>query len=201
MLLLVDNYDSFTYNLVDYFNQLGVECHVVKNDLHPSEIKRPHRYIGLVLSPGPGRPEDAGFLMEYISFFETQLPIIGICLGHQAIALHYGGSITKAIKPMHGKLSYLYQQCEDEICRNIPEVFEVVRYHSLIASINNAPLLVNLAETENAELMIIRHKEKLIYGLQYHPEAVLTQYGIEVLENWLQIIRRKVNVNRSILNE
>ncbi|MFQ3215072.1 MAG: anthranilate synthase/aminodeoxychorismate synthase-like glutamine amidotransferase [Marivirga sp.] len=201
MLLLVDNYDSFTYNLVDYFNQLGVECEVVKNDLHPSEIKDPDIYMGLVLSPGPGRPEDAGFLMEYIRFFERQMPIIGICLGHQAIALYYGGSVKKAVKPMHGKLSYVFQQCGDELCRNIPKVFEVVRYHSLIASISDAPLLINLAQTEYAELMILRHKEKLIYGLQYHPEAILTKFGIEILENWLEIIRRKGKLNSLILKE
>lgn len=201
MLLLVDNYDSFTYNLVDYFSQLGQECIVVKNDVHPSEILDLDSISGLVLSPGPGRPDDSGYLMEYLDWFENRMPILGICLGHQAIALRYGAKVVKAIKPMHGKLSTIFTNKPDEILQGLPVSFRVVRYHSLVIDLIGSNFIESLASTEEGENMIIKHKNKVIYGLQYHPEAILTENGMEILDNWLQIVESNTKVQSTILHQ
>lgn len=190
MILIVDNFDSFTYNLVDYFNQLGEECEVIRNDFSPDKLDK-SKYSALVLSPGPGKPEEAGFLMDYIRNFENELPILGICLGHQAIAKHYGANVVKAIKPMHGKISTIHQLIDDELFDGMNKDFKVVRYHSLVVDNLEKTMLIPLANTSENENMIFKHQFLPIYGIQYHPEAALTDYGLKILSNWKAIVNRK----------
>lgn len=190
MILIVDNFDSFTYNLVDYFNQLGEECEVVRNDVSPGMLVK-SQYSAVVLSPGPGKPEEAGFLMEYVRAFENEIPLLGICLGHQAIAKFYGASVIKAIKPMHGKLSTIHKLADDELFEGMKSEFEVVRYHSLVISNLENTLLLPLAETYEGENMIFKHQFLPIVGIQYHPEAALTHYGLKILGNWKALVNRK----------
>ncbi|MBK6267035.1 aminodeoxychorismate/anthranilate synthase component II [Marivirga sp. S37H4] len=194
MILLIDNFDSFTYNLVDYFEQLGESCYIVRNDVSPTLLPDMD-FTKIVLSPGPGTPEQAGYLMEYIKFFEHDLPILGICLGHQAIAQYFGAKVEKAIKPMHGKLSVVDKSVEDGIFKGFPNHWKVVRYHSLVVKNIEKTHLVPLAYTEENELMVFRHNQLTIYGIQYHPEAALTEFGIEILANWLEKV---ANENKAI---
>lgn len=184
MILLVDNFDSFTYNLVDYFEQLGESCYIVRNNVSPYMVPE-LSFSHVVLSPGPGVPEDAGYLLEYIAYFKNKLPILGICLGHQAIAQYFGATVEKASRPMHGKLSVIKKMAEDPIFNGFPQEWQVVRYHSLVVKNAEKTDLLTLACSLEAELMVTKHKTLAIYGIQYHPEAALTQYGIELLENWL----------------
>lgn len=184
MILVVDNYDSFTYNLVDYFNQLGIEVEVLKNDASQEDLFS-EKYRGVVLSPGPGLPANAGKLMQVLDYYHTKIPVLGICLGHQAIGKFFKGEIVKAQKPMHGKLSQISHH-NDAIFANLPSNFNVIRYHSLICA-NLTKELQILAETDSSEIMAMKHKELPIYGLQFHPEAVLTEYGLEILRNWVTI--------------
>ncbi|WP_317043236.1 anthranilate synthase component II [Marivirga sericea] len=187
---MVDNFDSFTYNLVDYFNQLGLECQIVRNDVSPDQLDK-NKYSAVVLSPGPGKPEEAGFLMDYIEFFENEIPILGICLGHQAIAKFFGANVVKAIKPMHGKISKIHVEKEDSLFEGIHDDFEVVRYHSLVVKNIEETMLVSLAKTKEGENMIFKHKYLPIYGIQYHPEAALSNFGLKILSNWKVIVDHK----------
>lgn len=184
MILVVDNYDSFTYNLVDYFNQLNIEVKVRRNDASLENLLS-EKYSGVVLSPGPGLPTKAGNLMHVLEYYHKKIPVLGICLGHQAIGEFFNGEIIKAQTPMHGKLSQI-SHSGDAIFNNLPSTFDVVRYHSLICS-NLPEELQILALTDIGEIMALKHKELPIYGLQFHPEAVLTQFGLEILKNWLTI--------------
>lgn len=182
MILLLDNFDSFTFNLADYFNQLRVIPDIQRCDIEPSEIIKKD-YKAMVLSPGPGRPEDSGNLMRLIDYYHDKIPILGICLGHQALATYFGSNLHNAKQPMHGKISEMVCK-NDELFHNIPSKIKVVRYHSLIVS--NLPSdLKAIAHTGDGEIMAIRHKTLPIYGLQYHPEAILTEYGKEILNNWI----------------
>lgn len=191
MILLLDNFDSFTYNLVDYFNQLGEECEVIRNDVSPEKLDK-SKYSALVLSPGPGKPEDAGFLMDYIGAFENEVPILGICLGHQAIGKYFGANIVKAVKPMHGKISTVFQLKNDEVFTGMTHDFDVVRYHSLVVKNLDKTLLLPLANTKENENMVFKHQFLPIYGIQYHPEAALTDYGLKILSNWKTLVNRKM---------
>jgi anthranilate synthase/aminodeoxychorismate synthase-like glutamine amidotransferase len=185
MLLLLDNFDSFTYNLVDYFGQLGVEVHVVRNDVPLEELQQ-LPVTGIVLSPGPGEPRKAGVMMEVIRHYHEQVPMLGICLGHQALGEFFGATLAKGIKPMHGKLSEI--TCEDDpVFAGLPQKMPVVRYHSLV--LKQIPdSIIPLAYTAEGELMAFRHQDLPLYALQFHPEAALTTYGLEMLRNWLTII-------------
>lgn len=185
MILIVDNFDSFTYNLVDYFKQLNIEVDIVRNDVSPTSINWSD-YKGLVLSPGPETPQKANFLMQYIECCVGKLPILGICLGHQALNIYFGGSINKGLKPMHGKISKCIILKDDEIFKDIPSQFEVVRYHSLKVDYLGEEIQI-LAESEDKCPMIITHSELCIYGIQYHPESILTQFGIKILQNWTEL--------------
>ncbi|RAU81531.1 anthranilate synthase component II [Pontibacter arcticus] len=184
MLLLLDNFDSFTYNLVDYFGQLGVEVHVVRNDASLEQLQQ-LPLTAIVLSPGPGVPQQAGNMMEVIRYYHSRLPMLGICLGHQALGEFFGAKVEKATKPMHGKLSEI--SCEpDPIFESIPAQITVVRYHSLL--VKQVPeSIIALAYTAAGELMAFRHKTWPLYALQFHPEAALTTYGLQMLRNWLTI--------------
>ena len=181
MILVVDNFDSFTYNLVDYFNQLEIEVEVLRNNAPLKELLS-EKYTGLVLSPGPGLPAKAGNLMKVLEFYHAKIPILGICLGHLAIGEFFESEIKKAQKPMHGKISEIFHD-KDPLFYNIPPVFNVTRYHSLICDKLSYELLV-IAKTNSGEVMALKHTDLPIYGLQFHPEAVLTQYGLEILRNW-----------------
>lgn len=184
MILVVDNYDSFTFNLVDYFNQLDLEVNVLRNTVPLNDILS-EKYDAVVFSPGPGIPKQAGHLMKIIDYYQRKIPVLGICLGHQAIAEYFHGDIVKARRPMHGKLSKIAHN-GDAIFMDIPEKLNVVRYHSLICT-NLPDALHVIAKTKSNETMAIKHKNLPIYGLQFHPEAVLTQYGLKILENWKNI--------------
>lgn len=185
MLLLLDNFDSFTYNLLDYLLQMGIPCKVYRNDHDLNEVKK-GKYRGIVLSPGPGRPSVAGIMPELIRHYHGQLPILGICLGHQALGEFYGATLTKALRPMHGKLSQIACR-KDQVFENIPVSYKVVRYHSLLLT-KLPPALEVLAETSEGEVMAFKHRVHPSYGLQFHPEAYLTEYGFEILKNWTRIV-------------
>jgi anthranilate synthase component 2 len=184
LILVVDNFDSFTYNLVDYLKQLGQETEVLRNNL-PLEILLSDRYSRVVLSPGPGIPSAAGNLMSVIDYYAGKKPVLGICLGHQAIAEYFKGTLKKAIRPMHGKISKVIND-GDAIFKNIPEIIDVTRYHSLVCDEIPDQLSV-ISRSMDGEVMALKHKKMNIYGLQYHPEAVLTTNGLEIISNWLNI--------------
>lgn len=181
MILFLDNQDSFTYNLADYLSQLGVEYKIYRNDI-PLENITAGNYNGIIISPGPGTPEKSGCLMEVIDYYHDKLPILGICLGHQAIGLYFGACLAKGNIPMHGKISTI--RCDqDSIFKDLPDSYKVVRYHSLI--VDKLPIdLISIATSETDEIMAMKHVSLPIYGLQFHPEALLTEYGIDVLRNW-----------------
>lgn len=182
MILLIDNYDSFTFNLVDYFYQLGEKCEVVENDRIPKDIDI-GTYNAVVLSPGPGRPQETSGLMKFIDQYHKAIPFLGICLGHQALATYFGATLDHAIKPMHGKISNIKND-NTGIFRTIPAQFKVVRYHSLVCSDLPEYLHVN-ATTNEGEIMAFYHSEYPICGIQFHPEAALTEYGLKLLNNWI----------------
>ena len=185
MLLLLDSFDSFTYNLLDYFGQLGVAAHVIRNDVPLAEIEKLD-FQAIVLSPGPGKPRAAGVLMPLVEKYHQQRPMLGICLGHQALGEFFGAALVKGTQPMHGKLSEII--CEpDPIFAGLPRTMPVVRYHSLVLEKASQPL-VPLAYTAAGELMAFRHTELPLYALQFHPEAALTTYGLDILRNWLKIV-------------
>jgi anthranilate synthase/aminodeoxychorismate synthase-like glutamine amidotransferase len=181
MVLLLDNFESFTYNLQDYLYQIGLNCDVLRNDV-PLEKIILKNYRAVVLSPGPGKPADAGNLLNVIDYYHDKLPMLGICLGHQALAAYFGATVRKADYPMHGKIS-LMNCYPDAVFNNIPDRFNVVRYHSLITE-NLPPVLKILAHTSENEIMAFRHISLPLYGLQFHPEAALTEYGLQLLKNW-----------------
>lgn len=181
--MLLDNFDSFTYNLVDYFQQLNVTPQVFRNNQSLEYITK-NKYKGVVLSPGPGLPEESGNLLNVIKYYQNKLPILGICLGHQAIGQFYKAKIIQADKPMHGKLSQVLLE-NDYLFKDIPNKIRTVRYHSLI--LDNVPdNLEIIGRTENNEIMAIRHQTLNIRGLQFHPEAILTEYGKKIIKNWIR---------------
>ena len=186
MLLMIDNYDSFTYNLVQYFGSLGQDIRVFRNDkISIGKIRklRPQR---IVISPGPGRPEDAGSSCEVICEFAGKIPILGVCLGHQAIGYVYGGRIVGAKKLMHGKTSKIYHN-RKTIFKGIPNPFEATRYHSLVIERKSIPACLEItAWTREGEIMGIKHKEFPLWGLQFHPESILTKPGMDILKNFLK---------------
>ena len=183
LILLLDNFDSFTYNLQDYFAQANVSCKIVRNNHDPSDIFK-GSYKGIVLSPGPGRPQASGCMTEVIQHYEQTQPILGICLGHQAIGEYFGAKLVQADAPMHGKVSAI-SVSDDLMFADMPSHLNVVRYHSLI--LKDLPLCLEAtAYTDRGEIMAIRHKTKPILGLQFHPEAILTDNGLQMLHNWVR---------------
>lgn len=183
MILIIDNYDSFTFNLVDYFEQLDCSVLCIRND-NEHYLNRLNEFSAVVLSPGPGTPKHANLLMAYIEeIIKLKIPVLGICLGHQALGEFFGMELIKAEKPMHGKLSVL-EHYNDPLFQDIPQKFEVVRYHSLVLKKVKEPLK-KLCVTEKNELMGFYHLSLPIVGLQFHPESVLTKYGKKILKNWL----------------
>jgi len=187
MIFLLDNYDSFTYNLVDYLHQAGAEVIVKRNDkISISDIEDLNP-AGIVLSPGPEIPEKAGILMDVVKHFEKKLPMLGICLGLQAIGQFYGADLKKAIQPMHGKIS-LCNHNKHWLFNKVPNSFEVMRYHSLIIDEVPETILSITASTDEKEIMAISHSELPIQAVQFHPESILTLFGNQIIENWVQSI-------------
>lgn len=181
MILLLDNFDSYTYNLLDYFGQLGIEAHVVRNNVPLADIEQLD-FDAIVLSPGPGVPRKAGNLMAVIDRYHQSKPMLGICLGHQALGEYFGATLQRGLRPMHGKISQIVCR-QDAIFENLPSPMPVVRYHSLVIRLPDNGL-VPLAFSAEGELMAFRHATLPIYALQFHPEAALTTYGLDMLRNW-----------------
>jgi len=188
MILMIDNYDSFTYNLVQYFGELGAELQVYRNDaLSVEDVERmnPEK---VVISPGPGRPEHAGISVELIKTFAGKIPILGVCLGHQSIAYAFEGKIIRARKLMHGKTSMITHN-NKELFKNIENPFEATRYHSLVVDQKTMPdcFTVTATTEDDGEIMGIRHKHYPLWGVQFHPESILTTEGKAILGNFLEI--------------
>lgn len=184
MLLIIDNYDSFTYNLVHYFQMLQEDVSVYLNDqIHIEEIKAiAPKY--LVLSPGPKSPKEAGISLEAIRAFSTQIPILGICLGHQCLAEAFGGQIISAPEIIHGKTSTIEHDAQ-RLFKGIPNHFEATRYHSLAVDPSQLPSCFSIDAWAKKTIMAISHRQYPLFGLQFHPEAILTQNGMQLLENFL----------------
>jgi anthranilate synthase component 2 len=185
-LLMVDNYDSFTYNIVQYFGELGADIEVFRNDeidLEGIAQRKPDR---LVISPGPCSPAEAGISVAAIQHFADKLPILGVCLGHQSIGAALGGKIVRAQELMHGKTSVI-QTTQQGVFRNLPEKFTVNRYHSLAIERASCPADLEItAWTDDGEIMGVRHKSLAIEGVQFHPESILTEHGHAMLKNFLE---------------
>ena len=185
MILVIDNYDSFTYNIVQELGELGAQLTVYRNDkITVREIRQmgPDR---IVISPGPGYPRDAGISLDVIRELGSEIPLLGICLGHQAIGEAYGGVVVHAPELMHGKTSMIRHQ-GDTIFGDIPDPFEATRYHSLIVEEETLPdCLMITARTSSGEIMGLRHEQDPVIGVQFHPESILTGYGMKMLENFM----------------
>jgi anthranilate synthase component 2 len=187
MLLVIDNYDSFTYNLVQFLGELGAEPVVRRNDQVTVQEIASGGYRGIVISPGPGEPKGAGISLAVIRELGGQLPILGVCLGHQAIGEAFGGRIVRAPRPIHGKASRI-QHDGRGIFTGLPEEFEVARYHSLVIEPNSCPDVLEVtASTADGIIMGVRHRSLPIEGVQFHPESVLTSNGMHILSNFLRL--------------
>lgn len=186
MFLMIDNYDSFTYNLVQYLEELGSNVRVFRNDAVTVEELDAMNPTGIVISPGPGRPENAGVTVEVIKRFSGKLPILGVCLGHQGIAYAFGGKIVSAKRLMHGKTSTVTADGKN-IYTGVKKPFQAMRYHSLAVSREELPPVLEItSESEDGEIMGIRHKEHPTEGIQFHPESIMTPVGKRLLRNFIQ---------------
>lgn len=187
MILVLDNYDSFTFNLVQYFGVLGAQMKVVRNDqitIQEIEALAPER---IVISPGPCTPHEAGLSNEVIRTFSTRMPILGVCLGHQCIGEVFGGDVVRADRLMHGKTSPILHTGQG-VFKNLPSPFEATRYHSLIVKRDTLPdVLAITAETAEGEIMGLQHKTLPVHGVQFHPESILTTEGKRLLQNFLEL--------------
>ncbi|MBT9132955.1 aminodeoxychorismate/anthranilate synthase component II [candidate division NPL-UPA2 bacterium Unc8] len=185
MILIIDNYDSFTYNLVQAFGALGEEMEIYRNDRIEVAKMKSLQPSHLVISPGPGIPEKAGVSIESIRLFAGKIPILGVCLGHQAIYFAFGGEIISADRLMHGKTSFIHHDGK-KIYRGLTNPFEATRYHSLIVKESTLPDCLRItARSEKGEIMGIRHREFQIEGVQFHPESILTTEGVKLLKNFI----------------
>ncbi len=188
-LLMIDNYDSFTFNLVQYLGELGAECDVVRNDSIPVEAVQQRDPDAVVISPGPRTPEEAGISVETVRRYAGRLPILGVCLGHQSIASAFGGKVVAARALMHGKTS-LIQHTGQGVFKGLPNPFEATRYHSLAVERESLPPELEVtARTEDNEIMGLRHKQHAVIGVQFHPESILTSVGKQLLHNFLELVR------------
>jgi anthranilate synthase component 2 len=184
-ILVIDNYDSFTWNLVHYLEELGADTTVVRNDEMTVEEALASGVDGVLLSPGPCTPNEAGICVDLIRQAPDDLPILGVCLGHQSIGQAFGGKVITAREIRHGKLSDIHQSGGD-LFEGLPETFRVVRYHSLAVRPEDLPeALVADAYTDDGEIMALHHKTRPVYGVQFHPESILTEHGHALLKNWL----------------
>ncbi|MBK6750630.1 MAG: aminodeoxychorismate/anthranilate synthase component II [Pyrinomonadaceae bacterium] len=188
MLLVIDNYDSFTYNLVQYLGELGAEMLIVRNDeVTIDQIEHDVKPDRILISPGPGSPDTAGISLSVIERFANKLPILGVCLGHQAIGQHFGGRVKWAPEPVHGKPVEILHDGKT-IFRDLPSPFRAGRYHSLIVERNTLPECLEIsAESPDGLVMGLRHRELPIEGVQFHPESILTEHGRKLLQNFLEL--------------
>ena len=190
MIVLIDNYDSFSYNVYQLIGSVEPDIKVVRNDevtIKELEAMKPE---ALILSPGPGSPEDAGICIESIKYFKDKLPILGICLGHQSICEAFGGTVSYAKELMHGKQKEIRKVGRSRMFEGLPKTFPATRYHSLAAIRDTLPEeLVVIAESEDGEVMALEHKEYPIFGLQFHPESVMTPDGKTMIENFMKVVR------------
>jgi len=189
MVLMIDNYDSFTYNVVQYCRELGADLKVIRNDeLTISEIKelKPEK---IILSPGPSTPDDAGVTLDVIREFSDSVPIFGICLGHQSIAQAFGAEVIRAKNMMHGKTSQIEVDVDTDIFKDIPSEFRATRYHSLTVKKENLPdcIISTSHSKDDDEIMSLQIKDRPIYGVQFHPESIMSEYGHEMLDNFLKL--------------
>ena len=191
MILVIDNYDSFTYNLVQYLGELGTDPVVRRNDAVTVDEIGALAPSAIVVSPGPCTPRDAGVSVEAIRRWGSSIPMLGVCLGHQAIGEAYGGLVVRAARVMHGKTS-LVQHDGTGVFAGLPSPLEVMRYHSLIVDRHTLPAcldIVAVALDNDAEIHAVKHREHPVYGVQFHPESIMTQHGKDLLENFLELSR------------
>ncbi len=187
MLLIIDNYDSFTYNLVQYFGEMGCEMIVKRNDQVTLDEIRAMKPGRIVISPGPCSPTEAGLSNDIIKTFGPTIPLLGVCLGHQCIGHVFGGNVIQNYRMMHGKTSAIHHDSKD-LFLGLPNPFEATRYHSLVVKRETFPSCLKItAETDEKEVMALRHKDHPIWGVQFHPESILTQHGKTILKNFLQL--------------
>ncbi|MCG7410747.1 aminodeoxychorismate/anthranilate synthase component II [Paenibacillus sp. ACRRX] len=185
MILVIDNYDSFTYNLVQYLGELGEDVQVYRNDAITIADIEQFKPNHILLSPGPCTPNEAGITLSVIDHFKGRIPIFGVCLGHQAIGQAFGGHVIRAARLMHGKTSPIHHHSES-VFRGLPSPFTATRYHSLIVERETLPECLEItAETAEGEIMGLRHKQFLIEGVQFHPESIITDHGHQMLRNFL----------------
>ena len=187
MILIIDNYDSFTYNLVQYIGSINPKLEVVRNDKITIEEIKAKEPTHIVISPGPGIPEEAGISIDIIKEFGKNIPILGICLGHQAMTVAFGGKVDRANEIVHGKTS-LIKHNHSKLFKDIPTEFEATRYHSLVALREYFPRELSItAEIKNGLIMGLEHKKYPIYGVQFHPESIVTEYGMQIIKNFIKI--------------
>ncbi len=187
MLILIDNYDSFTYNLVHYLGELGTESIVIRNDKVSADEVLAKKPKAIVLSPGPCTPNEAGICLYLIKKAGPTIPLLGVCLGHQAIGQAYGGNVVRAPSPMHGKLSTITNNGKG-IFKGLPKRFEITRYHSLIVDRATLPDCLEItAETDDGLIMGLQHKSHPVYGVQFHPESIASEQGHALLANFLEL--------------
>lgn len=189
MIIMIDNYDSFTYNLVQYLEQIGACIKVIRNDVFSISDLISWSPTGIVISPGPGRPENAGISLPVVKHFSGKTPILGVCLGHQAIAAAFGGKVVSAKKLMHGKTSMIHSDGK-MLYQGIRKPFEAMRYHSLAVSRESLPECLQISsESEDGEIMGIRHVKHPTEGIQFHPESIMTRVGKRLLRNFLNNLK------------
>ncbi|WP_031347881.1 anthranilate synthase component II [Sulfurimonas hongkongensis] len=189
MILMIDNYDSFTYNVVEYCRELGADLKIIRNDemsLEEIEALNPKK---IIISPGPATPDEAGVTLSVIEHFKDKVPILGICLGHQSIAQAFGGNVVRAKNMMHGKTSTMKVVKECEIFKGIPKEFIATRYHSLIVDkdVLSKDIEPTAYSTDDGEIMALKIKDRAIYGVQFHPESIMSEYGHEIIGNFLKL--------------
>ena len=191
MILLIDNYDSFSYNLYQLAASVEADIKVIRNDGYTVEEIEKMRPAALILSPGPGRPSEAGICEEAIKRFAGRIPILGVCLGHQAICEAFGGTVTYARELMHGKQSKVYQGGRGRLFKGMGPQFMAARYHSLAAEAGSLPEeLVVTAEADDGEVMALEHREYPVFGVQFHPESVMTPDGMKMMENFMEVVKK-----------
>jgi anthranilate synthase component II len=189
MILLIDNYDSFTFNLYHFLGEVGGHCEVIRNDKLTVAEALDRQPEAIVLSPGPCTPNEAGICLDLIAAAAGRIPILGVCLGHQAVGQAFGGQVVRAPAPMHGKTSRIFH-CASDILGGVPSPFTATRYHSLIVERTTLPAdLIATAWTEDGILMGLRHRTLAVYGVQFHPESIASEHGHRLLENFLAIAR------------
>lgn len=190
MLYLIDNYDSFTYNLLHYLMEIGADVTVLRNDAKTAQQIIAEKPSGVVISPGPGRPEDAGISMDLIRLSGGNLPVLGVCLGHQCIGEVFGGKVVRGPVPMHGKVSAVTHRGQG-IFKGVPSPFQATRYHSLVIDKASLPqVLINTAETEDGMIMGVQHTDWPVFGVQFHPESIASEHGHVMLRNFLEYCRK-----------